>query len=211
LRACSWRRGPITIAGIRDAFSGHDRIEATLAAVRRGPAVVLTHSPDLAPRLPRGAPLVLAAHTHCGQVVLPWQGPLPGRSPREGGKRLYDQRYRCGVIHDPGRTVIVTAGVGSGSAPVRFGAPPDFWLITLWATQPLGMGGLVLGRKRSTPEKQRDHRPDADEDNENDEHTHRQPIGQISSTGRLESKHEVMTPQNPKIKFGLLMAKSACN
>jgi len=125
------QRGPIMVAGIGDAFSGHDRIEATLAAPRHGPVVVLTHSPDLAPRLPPGAPLVLAAHTHCGQIVLPWLGPLPGRSPHEHGKRLYDPRYRCGVIHDPGRTVIVTAGVGSGTAPIRFGAPPDVWLVTL--------------------------------------------------------------------------------
>ena len=129
----SVRRGPIVVAGISDAFSAHDDIGAALASGvgLGGPIVVLTHSPDLAPRLPPGIPLVLAGHTHCGQVILPLIGMLPGQSPHEHGRRIYDPRYRCGVIQDPGRTVIVTGGVGSGTVPIRFGAPPDFWLITL--------------------------------------------------------------------------------
>lgn len=129
----SVRRGPIVVAGISDAFSGHDDIAATLASDvgKGGPIVVLTHSPDLAPRLPSGILLVLAGHTHCGQVVLPLIGAVPSRSPHERGRRTYDPRYRCGMIHDPDRTVIVTGGVGSGTLPIRFGAPPDFWLITL--------------------------------------------------------------------------------
>jgi predicted MPP superfamily phosphohydrolase len=127
------QRGPLAIVGIDDAFSGHDRADQALAAARslRGPLVVLTHSPDLAPKLPAGVPLVLAGHTHCGQIVLPWVGAFPARSPVQGWKRLYDPRYRCGLVRDGRRTVIVTAGVGSGTLPLRFGAPPDFWLITL--------------------------------------------------------------------------------
>ncbi len=128
----SVQRGPISLAGISDAFSGHDDIAASLGSGRgqHGPTIVITHSPDLAPRLPPGIRLVLAGHTHCGQIVLPVIGALPGWSPHER-RRPYDPRYRCGVIEDPDRTVIVTGGVGSGTLPVRFGAPPDFWLITL--------------------------------------------------------------------------------
>jgi predicted MPP superfamily phosphohydrolase len=92
--------------------------------------VALTHAPELAPRLPADIRLLLAAHTHCGQIVLPLIGVLPGWSPH-AHKRLHDPHYLCGLIHDPGRTVIVTAGVGSGTLPLRIGAPPDFWLITL--------------------------------------------------------------------------------
>jgi hypothetical protein len=136
----SVRRGPIVVAGISDTFSGHDDIAATLASDvgQGGPIVVLTHSPDLAPRLPPGIALALAGHTHCGQVVLPLIGTVQGGSPHEHGRRIYDPRYRCGVIQDPGRTVIVTGGVGSGTVPIRLGAPPDFWLITLG---PAGGGG----------------------------------------------------------------------
>ena len=127
----SVRRGPIVVAGISDAFSGHDDIAATLATAQGpGPVVALTHAPEIAPRLPPTVHLLLAGHTHCGQVVLPMIGVVPGWSPHEH-RRLHNPRYLCGVIHDPGRTVIVTGGVGSGTLPLRIGAPPDFWLVTL--------------------------------------------------------------------------------
>jgi predicted MPP superfamily phosphohydrolase len=127
------RAGPIVIAGVGDAFSGHDRPMQTLEAARRlsGPVVVLTHSPDLSPRLPSDVRLVMAGHTHCGQIMFPWGQPLSMHSPLAGGRRLYDPKYRCGLIRDQGREVVVTAGVGSGTAPIRFGAPPDIWILTL--------------------------------------------------------------------------------
>jgi predicted MPP superfamily phosphohydrolase len=127
------RRGPLAIIGAGDHFSGHDDLPRALSEARRigGVPVVVTHSPSLAPALPPGYPLVLAGHTHCGQVVLPWVGPLLSLSPRESWRRLYDPRYRCGVVRDPGRATIVTAGVGSGTAPIRLGAMPDWWLVTL--------------------------------------------------------------------------------
>ena len=124
------RRGPIAIAGIGDAFSGHDDVPKTLAALRplAGARVALTHSPDLSPRLPATIALVLAGHTHCGQVLLPGIGPVLMRSPLTG-QRLYDPRYRCGIVRGGGRTTIVTAGLGG--EPFRVGAPPDIWLVRL--------------------------------------------------------------------------------
>ena len=102
-------------------------------AARRlgGVPIVLTHSPDLVPDLPVDQPLVLAGHTHCGQVVLPWIGPLVMHAPSDHWRQLYNPRYRCGIVRDGTRTTIVTAGVGSGTSPIRIGAMPDWWLITL--------------------------------------------------------------------------------
>jgi predicted MPP superfamily phosphohydrolase len=127
------RRGPIALLGVDDAYSGHADVAATLAAWRRvgGVPVVVTHAPDLTTRLPPALPLLLAGHTHCGQVVLPGWGPLLLHSPHEHWRLLYSPRLRCGVVHDVGRTIVVTAGVGSGKMPLRLGAPPDWWLITL--------------------------------------------------------------------------------
>jgi len=127
------RRGPLAVIGVGDAFSGHDDIARALSSASQfdGVRVVLTHTPDLINRLPAGLPLILAGHTHCGQVVLPWFGPVMTRSPFLHWKRLYDPRYRCGIVRDGGRSVVVTAGLGSGSSPIRIGAPPDWWLITL--------------------------------------------------------------------------------
>ena len=127
------RRGPFAIIGMGDRFSGHDDIKASLFAGQKvgGVPIVLTHSPDLVPELPAKLPLVLAGHTHCGQVVLPGLGWLVPRAPSDHWRQLYDPRYRCGIVRDGQHTTIVTAGVGSGTAAVRFGAMPDWWLITL--------------------------------------------------------------------------------
>jgi predicted MPP superfamily phosphohydrolase len=127
------RRGPVTVVGVGDVFSGHDDLERAVAssAGMGGVPIILTHSPDLVHKLPGGFRLVVAGHTHCGQVVLPWYGPLLTRAPRENWRPLYDMRYRCGVVRDGDRVTVVTAGLGSGSSPVRLGAPPDWWLLNV--------------------------------------------------------------------------------
>lgn len=132
------RVGPIAILGIDDGYSGHDDVGRAVAVWDRigGIPVVLSHPPDLVHVLPRGLPLLLAGHTHCGQVVVPGWGPLLRLSPQEGWRPLYDPRLRCGLVRMNGRTVVVTAGVGSGTMPIRLGAPPDWWLIELGPAHP---------------------------------------------------------------------------
>jgi predicted MPP superfamily phosphohydrolase len=119
-------RGPLAIVGVDDLHSGHDSLPKALAAFHRidGAPLLLTHSPDLAPKLPAGGAVLLAGHTHCGQIVLPWWGPISVPS-------SYGDRYLCGVIREGRSTVIVTGGVGTSIAPLRFGAPPDLWLLTI--------------------------------------------------------------------------------
>jgi uncharacterized protein len=127
------RRGPVTVVGVGDVFSGQDDLERAIAssAGMGGVPIILTHSPDLVDEIQSGYRLIMAGHTHCGQVVVPWYGPLLARSPRENWRPLYDVRYRCGVVRDTDRVIVVTAGVGSGSSPVRLGAPPDWWLLNV--------------------------------------------------------------------------------
>jgi predicted MPP superfamily phosphohydrolase len=129
------RRGPLAIIGVDDVFSGHDDLGSALASWNGvgGIPLVLTHSPDLVHRLRADVPLVLAGHTHCGQVVVPGFGPLVVGSPRQRWRPLYDPRYRCGIIREGRRTIVVTAGLGSGTLPIRLGAPPDWWLIRVGA------------------------------------------------------------------------------
>lgn len=125
------RRGPVLVLGFDDSFSGHADVAATLrsGAGLGGVPVALTHSPGLIDRLPPSVHLLFAGHTHCGQVVLPLIG-APTDWP-DPPKRLYDPRYRCGVVRDPGRVTVITAGMGTSGHAVRLGAPPDFWLLTL--------------------------------------------------------------------------------
>ncbi|MDP1027171.1 metallophosphoesterase [Sphingomonas sp. KR1UV-12] len=128
----SVRRGPLVVAGIDDGYTGHAVTGPPLAAARAmgGPLLVVSHGPDVLPLLPAdSAPLVLMGHTHCGQVVLP--GDLFVSKAIDTGERLFDPRYRCGLVRDPGRLSIVTAGLGTSRLPIRFGAPPDLWLVRL--------------------------------------------------------------------------------
>jgi predicted MPP superfamily phosphohydrolase len=120
------RAGSLAIIGIGDENSGAALVQRALQRAHRigGVPIVVTHSPDVVPRLPPNIPLVLAGHTHCGQIVLPLVGPVFTSS-------SYGRRYACGIIREGRRTTIITGGLGVSRLPFRLGAPPDFWLVTL--------------------------------------------------------------------------------
>lgn len=128
LRNQAIMRGPLVIGGVDDEHSGHDDLPATFAAMAQFPAdaprILVTHSPDILPKLPEHVPLVLAGHMHCGQIVLPFHGAI-------GYPSRYGARFACGDMTDHGQRVIVGAGLGTSIVPLRYGAPPDVWLITL--------------------------------------------------------------------------------
>ncbi len=118
--------GPIVVAGADDAYTGHADPAALARGAARlgGPALVLSHSPDIVPQLDPRFRLVLAGHTHCGQIVLPLIGRISTAS-------HHGERYACGVIRENGRAIIVTAGLGTSLLPLRLGAVPDFWVLSL--------------------------------------------------------------------------------
>ena len=119
-------RGPLVIGGVSDDYTGHAETGVTEQEMRAlpGAPLTLTHSPDLAPSVTGEAPLILAGHTHCGQVVLPFWGPISEVS-------RFRSRYRCGIVREGRRTVVVTAGLGTSGGPLRLNAPPDLWVLTL--------------------------------------------------------------------------------
>lgn len=120
------QRGPLAIGGIGDGATHHDKPQQTIAAMRAlpGAPVVMTHSPDIPTPKLAGAPMLLAGHTHCGQIVLPVVGAIAPLTP------LLRQRL-CGVIREPNLSIIVTGGTGTSDAPLRLNAQPEFWLLTL--------------------------------------------------------------------------------
>jgi predicted MPP superfamily phosphohydrolase len=112
--------GPLALGGV------DTRVRRTMKRLRAldGLKIIVAHTPDLFPRVRRGIPVILAGHTHCGQIVLPWIGALETGSD-------YGTRFLCGIRREGGRTLIVTAGIGTSKVPLRIGAPPDMWLITI--------------------------------------------------------------------------------
>lgn len=120
------RRGPLAIGGLKDIYTRKPDIPRTLAAIDRvgGAPVILSHGPDVFPKLPDSRSLTLVGHTHCGQIAFPFIGItyVPSK---------YGTRYACGLYRDGVRRMIVSGGVGTSSAPFRMLAPPDLWLITI--------------------------------------------------------------------------------
>ncbi len=120
------RAGPLAIGGLDDATTDHADLPATLAALRRtsGFPILLSHNPDPFKKLSGSVALMLAGHTHCGQVRLPILGALTYGS-------NYGTRYGCGIVRERGRVMVVGAGLGTSELPIRFGTPPDLWHITI--------------------------------------------------------------------------------
>lgn len=105
-------------------FDGVDDLPATLEKVTDdAPVILMVHEPDIFPEVPRRVALTLAGHTHGGQVTIAGYAPLiPSK---------YGQRYRYGHIVEDGRNLIVSAGLGCSTLPIRFGAPPEILLVTV--------------------------------------------------------------------------------
>ena len=119
----------LTIGGVDDALEG----EADITAAFRhsdpdAPRILLTHNPDavLQPGDPPSPALVLAGHTHGGQVVLPVYG-----APLQFA-RVASRRQVQGWIANDYAPLFVSAGVGS-QIPLRFGVVPDAIIVRLRA------------------------------------------------------------------------------
>lgn len=119
------RRGPLIIGGTDDGFAEGPAAEPTLKAMDAlgpGPKILLTHIPNVARSLRKPVAAVLAGHTHCGQIVLPFYGSIG----RDKGLLRW---LPCGRIELTSGPLFVTAGLGTSVFPLRFGARPDVWLI----------------------------------------------------------------------------------
>ncbi len=88
--------------------------------------IVLSHSPDqFGWARTEDADLLLAGHTHGGQIRFPLIGPI--FSPSELGVR-----YASGIFYNPPTILHVTRGV-SGELPIRLNCPPEMAHLVLHA------------------------------------------------------------------------------
>ena len=119
--------GMIVIVGLADKWTGDpDFGEALDGAPPGADVIVLSHNPDPFAHMPPGPALMLAAHTHCGQVTIPFVGRpfLPIRH----------KEFACGRVDRNGQTLYVTAGIGTSGPPLRFLNPPEITLLTIRAS-----------------------------------------------------------------------------
>lgn len=127
----------IRIFGMKDHLKlsgGWLRISADskkyLNTTGTGDLIVLQHSPDILPvvageySVSSDLRLILAAHTHGGQVWLP----ILGRMVVPSG---FGQKYAYGHIIDKGVDMFVTSGIGTSWLPLRFMVPPEIVVLTI--------------------------------------------------------------------------------
>lgn len=133
----AWVRDDLYLAGIDDFRVGRPDVANALAqaptrtsaAGVRDPApatVLLSHNPDVIPELPEvdpGVDLLLAGHTHGGQIRLPGIGPLVTSS-------AYGARFADGWVPAP-MPAFVSRGLGVTAVPFRFACPAEIVVLDL--------------------------------------------------------------------------------
>ena len=98
------------------------RIDRDGVPVRK--TLLLSHYPSIVARTPKGVyDLILAGHTHGGQVRIPFVGnPVLSKS---------DTTYARGLFHTEAGLLYVNSGIGTFYWPVRFRCRPEITIIQL--------------------------------------------------------------------------------
>jgi len=119
---------PFWVAGLGDqiaekvghrVFRGHDDLAGTMAQIKSSaPAILLAHEPAIFARAPERISLTLCGHTHGGQVNIPFIGEQLITS-------YYELDWVYGHIVERGRHLLISAGLGTSIAPIRFMRPPE--------------------------------------------------------------------------------------
>lgn len=120
-----WHDKSFWLVGLADLWTRPQHISETVAKVPPSATVIaLTHNPDIFPSIPRSVPLLLAAHTHGGQVNIPLIGTpiVPSH---------FGPKYTAGHVFENDHHLFVTTGIGTSILPVRFRVPPEIVILTI--------------------------------------------------------------------------------
>jgi predicted MPP superfamily phosphohydrolase len=117
------------LIGLADYLTAHPEPKKVLASVDGSvPVIAVAHNPDVMPLIDERVNLLIAGHTHGGQVRLPFYGALATSSE-------YGKRYEIGHIVEQ-TDLYVCPGIGTSILPIRFLDPPEICMLTLTGTDP---------------------------------------------------------------------------
>jgi uncharacterized protein len=125
LAEVKWRDRSFTLVGLADLWTRPQHVRETIDRAPQGSTIIaLTHNPDVFPSLPQRVPLLLAAHTHGGQVNLPLFGtPIVPSN--------FGSKYTADHVFENDHHMFVTTGIGTSILPVRFRVPPEIVILTI--------------------------------------------------------------------------------
>lgn len=113
-------------AGERDFYGRHSVRFAMRDVPRNVCSIILSHHPEqMSAFAERGANLILAGHTHGGQVKMPGVGALI--APDQGLLPKYSE----GFYHEDATTMFISRGLGNSIIPFRLNCPPEVVFLTL--------------------------------------------------------------------------------
>ena len=132
----TWRGDhSLRVFGLDDVNRGTPAIPAEFHASDRTPTVVLSHNPDGVFLFGQGqgrrrADLVVAGHTHGGQIVLPWYGAPMTMA------RVCRRGAASGWVPNDIAPMYVTRGLGEQlPLPLRLNCPPEILVVRLRSGQ----------------------------------------------------------------------------
>ncbi len=138
--------GPIILVGAESVSRLPDPYGNLRRAIERAPPgkplIAVSHEPNFFPSLPRRAQLLIAGHTHGGQIMLPIIGTR--------SINPFIDRHLRGVFREHGQTLVVSSGLGTSVIPIRIGVPPEIAEITLVPATEAPTADYSAGRKSGT-------------------------------------------------------------
>lgn len=135
--------GPLQIVGSDDLILGQHAVAGVWTAASRAkpgkPVIALVHEPWLWQVLPPNVDLLIAGHTHGGQIqILGWPS-----------ADTFYTRHRRGLFRNAaGQQMEVSSGIGTSIVPMRLGVTPEIVVMELVPQPALQPPGRKSGTER---------------------------------------------------------------
>jgi uncharacterized protein len=117
-------RSDFFLAGVDDYWAGTVRVARAIQNAQSDAALLLlSHNPDILPKVPPRVGLMLSGHTHGGQVRAPFGQGLACIS-------KHGERYQMGFVKEA-TTAFVSRGLGTSGIPIRTFCPAELVVLEL--------------------------------------------------------------------------------
>jgi len=118
----------VTILGIEDFWKRRKvKIDEVLARHSNQENIIgITHNPDSFDQTSDALAILIAGHTHGGQVRFPILG-----APIVPAKK----EYTAGYFANDGKNMFVTTGIGTSGLGIRFRVPPEIAVLTIYGQE----------------------------------------------------------------------------